>query len=271
VAAEYAVAAADADLHLAELTHARYTDLLAEESVSQHEFDVADARLASATSALAAAESGRAQAEAKRIQAEAALTRAEVALGYAVITAPIAGVVTERMVDPGALAAPGAALLRIEQAGDYRLEVAAPASFRPTLQVGQSVPFEIDALAGQGPFAGAITEIVPAVDARSRTFTVKIAVPDVAEIRSGHYGRAFLPGKTREALVIASTAVVARGQLRFVLVAQEGRARRRAVTLGEAADSHYEVLSGLQPGEQVIIEPAGVQDGDPITPHEARS
>lgn len=265
VAAEQAIAAAQSQLRLAELTHVRYTDLLAQESVSQQEFDVIDARLASAKSALASAESGRNQAEAKRAHAEAALASSEVALGYTVITAPIPGIVTERTVDPGALAAPGAPLLRLEEVGAYRLEVAAPESLRRSLAVGQIVPLEIDALGDQGRLDGSITDIVPAVDARSRTFTVKIALSDIPEVRSGQFGRAFLPGETREALLVPGGAVVERGQLRFVTVVQEGRARRRAVTLGESRDSQYEALSGLQSGDRVIVESAGIQDGDLVS------
>lgn len=268
LAAEQGIAAARSQLRLAELTHARYADLLAKESVSQQEFDVVDARLASARTALASAESGKTQAEAKRAQADAAFARAEVALDYSVITAPISGVVTERMVDPGALAAPGAPLLRIEQVGAYRLEVAAPESRRRSLGVGQVVPLEIDALRERGRLEGVITEIVPAVDARSRTFTVKIGLSDAPEIRSGQYGRAFLPGETREALLVPGSAVVERGQLRFVTVVEDGHARRRAVTLGESRNSHYEALSGLQPGDRVLLDPAGIRDGDLVSPRE---
>lgn len=268
VATEQGIAAARSQLRLAELTHARYTDLLAKESVSQQEFDVVDARFVSAKTALASAESGKKQAEAKRAQADAAFARAEVALGYTVVTVPISGVVTERMVDPGALAVPGAPLLRIEQAGAYYLEVAAPESRRLSLDVGQIVPLEIDALPARGRSEGPIVEIVPTVDARSRTFTVKIGLSGAPEVRSGQYGRAFLPGETREALLVPGSAVVERGQLRFVTVVQDGRARRRAVTLGQSRDSHYEALSGLHAGDRVIVEPVDIRDGDPVTPRE---
>ena len=267
--AEQGIAAARSELRLAELTHVRYTELLARESVSQHEFDVVDARLASAKSALSSAESGRTQAEARRAQSDAALVGSEVALGYAVITAPISGVVTERMVDPGALAAPGAPLLRIDQVGAYRLEVAVPESQRRSLGVGQVVQLEIDALRERGRAEGSITEIVPAVDVRSRTFTVKISLSDMLGVRSGQYGRAFVPGETREALLVPGGAVVERGQLRFVTVVQDGRARRRAVTLGASRGSQYETLSGLHTGDRVIVEPAGVRDGDFVSPREA--
>ena len=262
--AEQGIAAARSQLRLAELTHQRYADLLGKESVSQQEFDVVDARLESAKTSLAAAESGKKQAEAKRAQAEAAIARAEVTLDYAVVAAPVSGVVTERMVDPGALAAPGAPLLRIEQAGAYRLEVAAPESLQPKLRVGQSVEFEIEALGAEGPSEGRIVEIVPAVDARSRTFTVKIALPGGGGVRSGQYGRAFLPGEMRETLTVPASAVVERGQLRFVYVVEEDLARRRAVTLGQLADSGYEALSGLQPGDRVVVDPKRIRDGDPV-------
>ena len=208
------------------------------------------------------------RAEAGRARAEAALARAEVALGDTVITAPVDGVVTERLVDPGSLAAPGAPLLGMEQLGAYRLEVEAPESLRSSLEVGQVLPFVVDGRRDVDPSSGTIDEIVPSIDARSRTFTLKVAIPDSVDVRSGQYGRAFLPGETRETLIVPRSAVVERGQLRFVMVVGDDQARRRSVTVGESHPSGLEVLSGLQPGERVVVDPTGIGDGAPVVSRE---
>lgn len=276
VVAEQAIVAAQSTLRLAELTHARYAGLLSQESVSQQEFDAVQARLESARSALGSAESAHRQADANRAAAAAVATGADLALGYAVIAAPVSGVVTERLVDAGALATPGGPLLRVEEAGDYRLEVAVPESMQGVVEVGQVVPLEIDApwavsaASAGAAVEGAIVEIVPSVDVRSRTFIVKIALPDLPGIRSGQHGRALLPGDTRTALFVPESAVVERGQLRVVWVDEGGHARRRAVTLGRLRDGSYDVLSGLEAGDRVVLDPAGIRDGDPVTATESR-
>lgn len=268
-AAEQAVVAAAAELRLAQLTYVRHQDLLAKDSVSQHEFDLAEARLHAIRAALAAAESVQAQAEAQRDQTDAALARADVALGDATVTSPIAGLVTERLVDSGALAAPGAPLLRIDETGVYQLEVPAPESTQRSVSVGQAVPLEIDALAADGPSEGVIIEIVPAIDADSRTFMVTVELPMAPDLRPGQFGTVFLPGASREALYVPTVAVIKRGQLRFVSVVEDGKARRRAVTLGDQRDSTHEVLSGLQPGDHVIVAPAGLGDGETVSVRES--
>jgi len=264
LAAGHGIAAAGSQLHLAEITHQRFEDLLAKESVSRQEFDEVDARLKSARAALELARSAKSQADAKRAQAEAGITQAEVMLSYAVLAAPLAGVITERMAEPGDLASPGTPLLRIEETAAYRLEVAAPESQLANLRAGQQLPVAIDVLGAAGPSEGRIVEIVPAVDRRSRTFTVKIQLPPSPAIRSGLYGRAFLPGSPRETLTVPASSVQERGQLRTVFIVQDGRARRRLLTVGERTEGRYEVLSGLEAGDRVVIEPGRVQDGNPV-------
>ena len=162
--------------------------------------------------------------------------------------------------------------MRLEEAGSYRLEVAVPESLQGAVEVGQTVPLEIDApwaVSAAAAVEGDIVEIVPTVDARSRTFTVKIALPDLPGIRSGQHGRALLPDGMRAALHIPGSAVVERGQLRVVWVDEGGYARRRAITLGQLRDASYDVLSGLEAGDRVVVDPAGLRDGDPVTATES--
>ena len=267
-AAEQAIESAQAQLDLAALTHGRFEDLLGKKSVSQQEYDEAAARLRGSEAAVAMARSHKAQAEAKRAQADAAIQQAETRLQYARIAAPVNGYVTDRLVDPGAMAAPGTPLLEIEQAGGYRLEVGVPESKLGVLRIGQTLPIEIRSLGPEAPDSARIVEIIPSIDPRSRTFLAKLALPSHPSLRSGLYGRAFLPGEQQEELTVPAAAVVSRGQLRFVFVLEEGRAVRRLVTLGAMEDSRYEVLSGLKPGDRVVLEPSKAVDGAPATPQE---
>ncbi len=266
-AADQAIASAQAQLDLAQATFKRYQDLLAKDSVAKQEFDEAQARLRLAQAGVEQAQASKAQAQARRSQAEAQIAQARTMLTYATIAAPASGVVTKRMADPGSLAAPGAPLLEIEL-GPYRLEVAVPESQVGALRVGQTLPIQIEALGKSGPSSGRIVEIRPTANPGSRTSTVKIGVSG-AGIRSGLYGRAFLPGDEHDILTVPASAVVERGQLRSVFVVEDDIARRRLVTLGDSVDNRVAVFSGLEPGAKVIVDPSQVEDGAPVQPREA--
>lgn len=258
---EQAIAAARAQLDLANVTHKRFEDLLSKESVSRQEYDESTARVRLAESRLQAATSQKEQAQRKREQAEAAIAMAQTRSSYARITAPVTGVVTERLVDPGSLANPGAPLLKIEPAGRYQLEVNVPETYIGAVRQGQTLVVRLDALGEAGQLDGRVAEIVPVINVASRTFTVKLTLPPHTAIKSGLYGSALLPGGTRPALMIPVQAVVERGQLKSVLVVEDGVARRRLVTVGEADGDRVEVSSGLAQGEAVILNPASIRDG----------
>jgi RND family efflux transporter MFP subunit len=156
----------------------------------------------------------------KIAQAEQALRSAEIMRGYALIAAPFSGIVTQKSVEPGNLAAPGTPLMTIEREGAYRMEVSVEESRLPAMRLGQPVTISIDALGRT--ISGRISEIVPAVDAASRAFTVKVDLPPLAQLRSGLYGRALFPLGSRQVIAVPEAAVEHRGQLASVLVADAG-------------------------------------------------
>jgi membrane fusion protein, multidrug efflux system len=259
--------AAQAQLELAEITHKRFEELLAKKSVSQHEYDEVDTRLRAARAAMEMAQARKRQAEARRTQVEAQIAGAEVGLGYAQIRAPFAGLVTERAMDPGTLAAPGMPILTLEQAGRFRLEVSLAETRLGSVHAGETVAVRLDTL--PDPLEGRISEVVPAVDSNSRTAIVKIALPAGKGLRSGMFGRALLPGGEESALTVSDQAVVRRGQLQSVFVVEGDVARRRLVSLGSGANGRQTVLSGLDGGERVVLDPDKVRDGGPVRVSEA--
>jgi RND family efflux transporter MFP subunit len=250
-AAEHEAAAAESDFGLAESTLRRYEDLYSKKSVSPQEFDEIKARAQGASARREMARSGQAQAK-------AALAQARTAFEYTRVRAPFDGVVTERKVDPGALAAPGMPLLTVEGSGRYRLEANVDETSLRDVRMGESVRVAIDALGGdQSPLEGKVVQIVPAAEVASRSFVVKVELPTTANLHSGLFGRAYFPRGTRESLLVPESAVIERGQLQGVYVlGQDNIANLRYVTLGKhAADRQVEVLSGLMPGETLVRDP----------------
>lgn len=258
--ADNAVAAAKASLELAQVTFRRIQDLFEKRSVSNQELDEASARLKLAHSNYQMAEARRRQLAAKIQQAEQAAAAAAVVRSYAEITAPFDGIVTEKSVEPGNLAAPGAPLMTLEREGAYRLEVSVEESRLAAIHAGQRAKVRLEALARE--LEGRVSEIVPAVDAAARAFVVKIDLPATPQLRSGLFGRAVFTTGRRQALLVPAAAIIERGQLAGVFVVEDGRARLRLVTLGARRDNHVEALSGLNAGEQVISPPpAGLREG----------
>jgi RND family efflux transporter MFP subunit len=266
--AESAIVAASANFELADVTYRRFDGLLASASVSQQELDDSQARLRSAAAALDMTASRRRQIIARRTQAEAEIAAARVALGYATLTAPFAALVTERKADPGTLTTPGAPLLTLEREGNPRLEVSLDESRLPLAEVGDSVAVAIDGL--KRTITGRVAEVVPAVDAATRSFTVKIDLPALPGLRSGVFGRAGFTAGRREALLVPESAVLQRGQIQSLYVVEGDTARLRLVTLGEARDGQCEVLSGLTAGERIVVTPTPLlADGARVAVEEA--
>lgn len=246
--AEKEVSTADSDFSLAEATLKRYQQLYEKKSVSPQEFDEIKARYQST-------QARRDMARAGQAQATAALTQARTSLGYAQIRAPFAGLVTEKKADAGTLASPGTPLFTVEDTRSYRLEATVDESDIRILRIRQAVPVSIDALEDAG-LTGKVVQIVPAADAASRSFLVKVELPSDPRLRSGLFGRARFPRGERTLLSIPRSAVVERGQLEGVYVIDANQiAGLRYITLGQVAGDQVEVLSGLQDGEKLIAAP----------------
>jgi len=258
-AAEAARAAAEAQRDLAAATLKRYQQLLERKSVAPLEYDQVVARhkaavadVERATAEVAALQAKQAQVQARIEAARAEIARAQVTQSYAEITAPFSGLVTVKHAEVGALAAPGTPLLTLEDNRHYRLEVSVPESQGTGIRVGETLPVSVDA-AGLSTRA-AVGEIVPAADPTTRTIQVRLDLPASPRLRSGLFGRAWVPVGRRAVLRVPQAAVIERGQLQGVyVVGPDGIARFRLIRTGAAQQGALEVLSGLTPGEQIIV------------------
>jgi len=258
--ADNGVAGAKANLDLAQSTFQRMQELASKKSISNQEFDEASARSKSARAGYDMARARRSQLDSKLAQAGQEVRAARILQDYARIRAPFAGVVTARSVEPGNLAAPGAPLLTVEREGAYRLEASVDESRLPFVKTGQSVEVSVEALDRR--LAARVSEIVPAVDAASRAYIVRIDLPALPNLRSGMFGRAWFPVAARNVVAIPAAAAVERGQLQSVFVVEEGVARNRLITIGRRRPAALEVLSGLSEGEKIVSPvPPGLADG----------
>jgi RND family efflux transporter MFP subunit len=146
-------------------------------------------------------------------------------------------------------------ILTIEDQHRFRLEATVNESDVRYVHLGQAVPVVVDAL-GDQELKGRVVEIVPAADAASRSFVVKVELPIDRALRSGLFGRARFARGERSALLIPRSAVVERGQLQGIYVLDLNRiVGLRYITLGKPLAGQVEVLAGLQAGETLIADP----------------
>jgi RND family efflux transporter MFP subunit len=254
---------ARSQLDLAQVTFHRIQDLLNKRSITDQEYDEASARWKAAQATLEMARARRAQLDAKMAQLQQEVRAAGIQRGYSEIIAPFSGTIITKSIDPGALAVPGAPLFTIERDGAYRLEASVEESRLSLARVGKTVSVTMDGI--DRTFPARIAEVVPAVDAASRTGTVKIDLPSLPELRSGLFGRAFFDTGGRMVLTVPSAGVMERGQLQSVYIAENNIAHTRLVTIGTRVKDKVEVLSGLNQGDRVIVPiPAGLAEGAPI-------
>jgi len=255
--------AAEAALALARSTHARIAGLHAKRSATAQELDNATGALRGAEAQVAGA-AARAQAAVSGAQsARAASDAAGTTESFALITAPFDGLVTEKLVEPGNMAAPGSPLMRVEDTRGFRLDVRVDESRVGEVSPGATVPVSLDSGTGGGATTvdGTVTEIGRAVDADARAFLVKITLPGATGLRSGTFGRARFSATARRALSVPANALVHHGQVTSVFVVENGIARVRLVNV-----SGTEVLAGLSEGEAVIAgPPPTVIDGRRVT------
>jgi RND family efflux transporter MFP subunit len=263
--AESGVAAAKANLDLAQVTFKRMEDLAAKKSISDQEFDEASARLKAAQASYEMARAKRTQLQSRMEQAEQERRGAEIMRGYGRMAAPFAGIVTAKSVNVGDMASPGMPLLTIERQDGYRLEASVDESKVSGVRPSQIVRIAIEGTACDA--SSRVSEVVPMVDAASRSYIVKVDLPSCAGLRSGMFGRAWFPLGERKVMALPAAALIDRGQLQSVFVAEGETARTRLVTTGEKANGQVEILSGLGTGERVVVPiPAGLADGARVEP-----
>lgn len=240
-----ALEAAKENLALQDLTYERYKKLFEGKAISRQEFDTVETRRD--TSRL---EYERAEEAVKR--AEAGVNEARVYRSYARVVSPVDGIVSEKRIEVGSMATPGTPLVIIEDTSSFVLEAHADERLSGSIKKGLSLGVTIDSLSKT--FDGRVTEVLPSVDPASRTFLVKIILKGPG-LRSGLYGRVSFPVAQKTATVAPVSAVASKGQLKGVYAVDEaGVVTYRLVRTGESYGTDVEILSGVDPGEKIIVE-----------------
>jgi len=194
--------------------------------------------------------------------ARATLNIAQLELSYTSITAPISGVVAQRMVKQGNLIALNAPLFRIVD--DSRLEAVlnVPERELATMKPGLVVTMQVDAVAGK-QFSGKIDRISPVVDSGSGTFRVVCAFTGDGGLKPGMFGRIGIVYDSRtNALTIPRVALLEDEGEPAAYAVRDGKAVRVSLKLGYVDGEVAEVRSGLSEGDSVVTAgKVAIRDG----------
>lgn len=265
----------------ADVEAARAESKAAAARVRQSQADVISAQAAAGSSESAArAMQGRIGAAQSGVrQAAATLTSATTTRGYTEIRALVDGVVTQRLIAPGTLVGPGQAILKVAQINPIRLQANVAEDDLNVVRVGAAVTVR----SGKSTLQARVTSITPAVDATARTGLVEALVANPQnrllpgqfvemEIFTGQkFNTVRVPSRAVRQRTPPSGQVLSTQPQNFVWLAEptaEGRFTVRAtpVRVGLASDDKTEVLSGLKPGQKIVV--AGYQflkDGDTVS------
>ncbi|MGF1460880.1 MAG: efflux RND transporter periplasmic adaptor subunit [Leptolyngbyaceae cyanobacterium] len=284
----------EAELALEEAEYGRTLQLVEQGAQSQQELDLAErdlevarATLASARDEIAAARANLSQSEASLAQARANRSAAQENLQDRTVTSPITGTVGDVDIKLGDYVTPSSVITNITENATLELDLQVPLEQRDRLRLG--LPVSLLPVEGDIPIAeGSISFISPQADSDTQTVLVKARFENTqGRLQDAQKVEARLVWSESSGVLVPSTAITRLGGQTFVYVADEGTeeelpppaavsegmpapeqvARLRPVELGELQGNDYEVLSGLEQGETIVISGIlNLQDGSPILP-----
>jgi RND family efflux transporter MFP subunit len=255
---------------LAEVTARRWSHLVAKGAVSLQENDQYQAQYQAQVAGLQALEKAIAAAKANAAAAQANLGRLQELQGFEKVRAPFSGVITVRNVDVGTLITTGTTLLfRIAQTNILRTYVSVPQGNAPDIHAGQPAVLSIADLQGR-KVPAKVTRVASALDPSSRTMLTEVQAmnPD-GTLLPGMYALVDLNSIRKDPpLLIPGDALVVRADgTQAAVVGADHIVRYQKIDVGRDFGDRVEVLSGLQDGDMVVVNPSDdVRNGARVRP-----
>jgi RND family efflux transporter MFP subunit len=286
------VAKHEADVVYHKGEHARYLQLFKDRAVQADVVDrelnqlrAAEASLTAAKATVTTTDANLKVEQAKLLQAKADVTTAKarlkvaeadlkqavIMLGYSKITAPYGGVITRRLVHPGAFIQSGATgkadpMLTIARVDRMRIVTEIPESDSAWIKVGQPAIVSVDAARGK-QFPGKVARLADELDKKSRTMLVEVELNTPSDLlRSGMYGSVTITlADYPDALLLPATALLAGSGKPAIMIVKDGKAHRHELELGLNDGARVQVTGGLKGDEEVITDGKNtVREGQPV-------
>jgi RND family efflux transporter MFP subunit len=249
---------AQANLELASITKGRYQGLLKTHAVSQQDVD----------NAVGTYNANKAIVEAD----QAAVDQYTALVSFEKIYAPFDGVVTARNTDIGDLINSGSSsavktdLFHIAQPGKLRVYVNVPEEYSQGIKIGMTADLVLAEFHGR-TFQGKLVRTAEAINATTRTLLIEIDVDNpTGTLLTGSYAEVHLKvPEHKSTLILPVNALLFRSEGLRVGVVKDGKVTLTAVTPGHDFGDRIEIVAGLTPGDQVIINPPdSIVSGQPV-------
>jgi RND family efflux transporter MFP subunit len=252
------------------VTAQRFTNLFTRGVISHQDKDTYEAQYEAQQANVQALEKAVAAARSNTAATEANLARLNELLGFLTVRAPFAGVITVRNIDSGALVNEGNTLLyRLAQTDRLRTYLNVPQAEAESVRVGQQATLQIPDLPGR-KFPGAVSRTAHALDPATRTLLVEVQVPNpAAALLPGMYAQVDLavPRRNPPLVIPADTLVVRSDGPQVAVVNADGSVHYALVQLGRDLGNRLEVLSGVEEGQRLAINPSdAVREGAKVKP-----
>ena len=183
----------------------------------------------------------------------ARLLSSEARLSKTVIRAPFDGFVGLRQINIGDYATIGQELVDVVRLDPLRVEFSVPETLLGQLAAGQAVFVSVGTYPGE-EFLGTITAVAPQVDVAGHSVTLRAELPNAdLRLRPGLFAQVDVTLKEKsDALLVPEQAIWPVGNDKTVFVVEDGKAVQKIVTLGERRPGEVEIVSGLEPGSEVV-------------------
>lgn len=179
------------------------------------------------------------------------------------IVAPFDGIVQEKRASIGEYLAAGAPVINVVRMDPLRLRAEVPERESRNVHNGQEVRVSLEN--DPNVYSGKIARISPTITAQNRVLIVEAEVHNNGQLRPGSFARAqIVSADNSSALAVPPSALVTFAGIDKVIVVQDGKALEKPITIGRRTAEWAEVLSGLQAGDFVIINPGNLQSGQPV-------
>ncbi len=197
------------------------------------------------------------------LQRRAEYELAQKQLADASLRAPFAGAIQSRQRGLGEYVATGTPMLTLVRVDPLRLRLDVPERESTGVRVGQAVRVFVEG--DTNVYTGVISRLSPALNEQNRMLLVEADVPAQGSLQPGRFVRGQIVVQERESVVtVPHRAIVTFAGIEKVVRVQDGKALETTVTTGRRENDHVEVTTGLEAGEVVVLDPAGLRSGQPV-------
>jgi multidrug efflux system membrane fusion protein len=247
-----------AQMDLAKISSDRWENLRKTDSVSAQEADQYS--------------SGYKQSQANLAAADANVRRLEQLEGFKDVYAPFSGVLTRRNVDPGALinagaGAAGRELFDLARVDPLRVYTSVPQAYAPYIKVGAGATITLQEFPGQ-KFSAKVARTAESIDPVTRTLLTEVDVPNNdGRLYPGSFGQVhFKVGSDVNKVTVPVNTMLFRAEgPRLAVIGTDEKVQLRPINIGRDYGATLEILGGVSPGDQVVVNPAdSLEDGQQV-------